>query len=61
MTEHYSMFLIAWMFLLLIGAWVLVNALIDVGARRVRRWVSRQWDEQASHLPGSFHRDRTPR
>lgn len=48
MTAHYSMLLIAWMFFLLIGSWVLVNALIDLGARRVRRWVADRWEIQAT-------------
>ncbi len=38
MTDHYSMIVVAWMFFLLIGMWVLVNALIDLGAKRVRKW-----------------------
>jgi hypothetical protein len=47
MTDHFSMILIAWMFFLLIAAWVLVNALIDLGARRVGRWVSDRWHTQS--------------
>lgn len=60
MTEHYSMVLVAWMFILLIGAWVLVNALIDLGARRFRRWVVTRWEAtpQFLRLTG---RQRTPR
>jgi hypothetical protein len=57
MTEHYSMVVVAWMFFILIGAWVLVNALIDIGARRFRRWVVTRWE----HTPHAFrlsHRDR---
>jgi hypothetical protein len=48
MTDHYSMFLIAWMFIVLIGAWVLVNALIDLGARRIRRWFSAKWGHESA-------------
>lgn len=39
MAEHYSVFLVAWLFILLIGGWLLINALIDLGARRVREWI----------------------
>jgi hypothetical protein len=60
MTEHYSMVLVAWMFFILIGAWVLVNALIDIGARRFRRWVVTRW-EATPHLPRFTQRHRTPR
>lgn len=38
MTDHLSMVLIGWFFFLLIGSWVLVNALIDLTARHIRRW-----------------------
>jgi hypothetical protein len=39
MTEHYNMLLVAWLFIVLIGGWLLVNALIDLGARRFREWL----------------------
>lgn len=58
MTDHYSMFLIAWMFFLLIGAWVLVNALIDLGARRVSRWVAERWHQQSHVVSRIASRDR---
>ncbi len=61
MTDHYSMFLVAWMFIVLIGAWVLVNALIDLGARRIRRWFSDRWGEQSSSLGRSSIRQRIHR
>lgn len=61
MTDHYSMFLIAWMFIILIGAWVLVNALIDLGARRIRRWFSEHWGEQHSAMERSSIRQRISR
>ncbi|MGI8475986.1 MAG: hypothetical protein ACR2OO_06420 [Thermomicrobiales bacterium] len=40
MAEHYGMLFVAWMFFVLIGGWLLINALIDVGAKHVRRWVA---------------------
>lgn len=58
MTDHYSMFLIAWMFFLLIGAWVLVNALIDLGVRRFSRWVAERWHEQSHVVTRIASRDR---
>lgn len=61
MTEHYSTVLVAWMFIVLIGAWVLVNALIDVGARRVRRWVADHWEAQSNQLGRLAGRYRAPR
>jgi hypothetical protein len=60
MTDHYSMVLVAWMFFLLIGAWVLVNALIDVGARRFRRWLVARW-EQSPQIVRLTGRHRPPR
>lgn len=53
MIDHYSTILIAWMFFLLIGAWVLINALIDLGARRLSRWMADRWHEQ-SHAVSRF-------
>jgi hypothetical protein len=61
MSDHYSMFLVAWMFIILIGAWVLVNALIDLGARRIRRWFSDRWGEQSTALSRSSFRERPGR
>ena len=58
MTDHFSMFLIAWMFFLLIGAWVLVNALIDLGARRLGRWVAERWHQQSHVVTRIASRDR---
>ena len=39
MGEHYDTLLVAWLFILLIGGWLLVNALVDLGARRLREWL----------------------
>ena len=39
MGEHYDTLLVAWLFILLIGGWLLVNALVDLGARRFRDWL----------------------
>jgi hypothetical protein len=52
------MFLIAWMFFLLIGAWVLVNAVIDLGVRRFSRWVAERWHEQSHVVTRIASRDR---
>jgi hypothetical protein len=38
MGENFSVALVAAFFLLLIGSWVLLNALIDLGARRLRQF-----------------------
>ena len=48
MAEHFNMLVIAWLFMVLIGGWLLVNALIDLGARRLREWLSGRW------APGRF-------
>jgi hypothetical protein len=40
MAENYSLMLVAWLFILLLGGCVLVNAIVDLGARELRRWVS---------------------
>jgi hypothetical protein len=61
MTDHYSTFLIAWMFIVLIGTWVLVNALIDLGAKRIRRWFSDRWAGQSTALSRSAIRHRFDR
>jgi hypothetical protein len=42
MGEHYDTLLVAWLFILLIGGWLLVNALVDLGARRFREWLARR-------------------
>ncbi|HEY7033268.1 MAG TPA: hypothetical protein VH482_18150 [Thermomicrobiales bacterium] len=39
MGEHYDTLLVAWLFILIIGGWLLVNALVDLGARRLREWL----------------------
>jgi hypothetical protein len=40
MAEDYSVMVIAWLFVLLLGGFVLVNAAVDLGAREFRRWLS---------------------
>jgi|GEM_PF-3184899 len=57
MTEHYSMIVVAWMFFLLIGMWVLVNALIDLGAKRVRKWFTERINSHHA-VPGRISIDR---
>lgn len=43
MAEQFNMLVIAWLFMVLIGGWLLVNALIDLGARRFRAWLGGHW------------------
>ena len=52
MAEHYNMLVIAWLFMILIGGWLLVNALIDLGARRIRRWLAERWSAPWSRWGG---------
>ncbi len=40
MGEHYDTLLVAWLFILLIGGWLLINALVDLGARWFREWLT---------------------
>ena len=72
MGEHYDTLLVAWLFILLIGGWLLVNALVDLGARRFRQWLiargleSRSRWSDRGETPGaptspSDRRDSTPR
>jgi hypothetical protein len=72
MGEHYDTLLVAWLFILLIGGWLLINALVDLGARRFREWligrgvVSRlRWlgrtEEANPPTTANEHRDTTPR
>jgi hypothetical protein len=49
MVDHLDLFLIGWLFFLMIGSWVLVNALIDLGARRLGRWLAERWSAP-SHI-----------
>lgn len=58
MTDHFSIALIAWMFFLLIAGWVLVNALIDLGARRVSRWFAERWHAQSETVHRFSNRGR---
>jgi hypothetical protein len=42
--EQFNPVVIALLFVLLIGGWLLANALVDVSARRFRHWVgARGW------------------
>ena len=61
MTDGLDLFIIGLLFVLLIGAWVLVNALIDVGSTRVRRWITDIWDEQGAAVQRITQRDRIGR
>jgi hypothetical protein len=72
MGEHYDTLLVAWLFILLIGGWLLVNALVDLGARWFRTWlagrgiISRaRWGDRAETPPSptgpSERRDSSPR
>lgn len=40
MTDQYNTVLMLWLLLLLIGCWLVANALLDLGARYVRRRIS---------------------
>jgi hypothetical protein len=46
--EEYNAFVVAIFFLLLIGSWLFVNALIDLAAKRFRTWVSARWHSDAN-------------
>lgn len=41
--EEYNAFVVALFFMMLIGCWIMVNALIDLAAKRFRIWVSDRW------------------
>jgi hypothetical protein len=45
--EEYNAFVVAIFFLLLIGSWLFVNALIDLAAKRFRTWVAGRWHSDA--------------
>jgi hypothetical protein len=47
--EDYNAFLIGFFFILLMGSWILANALIDLAAKRVRVWVVSRWDSHDRH------------
>ncbi len=40
MAENYSVLLVAWLFVLLLGGCVLINAMVDLMAYELRRWVA---------------------
>jgi hypothetical protein len=61
MTDRLDLFLIGWLFVLLIGSWVLVNALIDVSSNRVRRWFSDWWTAQGATVQRFTQRNRIGR
>jgi hypothetical protein len=42
MNEHYNTLLVAWIFIAIIGGWLLINALIDLAARQIRDWLGRR-------------------
>lgn len=52
MGEHYDTLLVAWLFILLIGGWLLVNALVDLGARRFREWLVGRESHSRAHASG---------
>jgi hypothetical protein len=58
MTEHLDLFWIGWLFVLLIGAWVLVNALIDMSSTLLRRWFTDWWAAQAPTVQRLTQRNR---
>lgn len=71
MGEHYDTLLVAWLFMVLIGGWLLVNALVDLGARWVREWLMERgivprarWGDRSETPPApagtSDRRDSTP-
>lgn len=43
MPEQFNALVIALLFTVLIGAWLLVNALVDLAARRCRLWLAAHW------------------
>ncbi|MGH2561513.1 MAG: hypothetical protein ACRDJH_20805 [Thermomicrobiales bacterium] len=51
MPEQFNALLIALLFTILIGSWLLVNALVDLAARRCRRWVAAHWSWFRSRWP----------
>ena len=61
MTDQLDLFLIGWLFFLLIGSWVLINALIDMSAKHVRRWFAVRWEAQARTAHRIAHRNRAGR
>jgi hypothetical protein len=61
MTDHLSIFMIGWFFFLLISVWVLVNALIDLTAKQVRRWFSEHWSTDSRSLQRLTNRHRIGR
>ncbi len=48
MSENLSFALIAWLFLLVLGACVLINAMVDIGARELCRWLAARWTSSHS-------------
>ena len=61
MTDHLNMVMIGWFFFLLIGAWVLVNALIDLTAKQVRRWFAEHWSAESQSVHRIVGRNRIGR
>jgi hypothetical protein len=61
MTDHLSMVMIGWFFFLLIGVWVLVNALIDLTSKQIRRWFSEHWSVDSRSFQRLTNRHRISR
>lgn len=61
MTDHFDMVMIGWFLFLLIGIWVLVNALIDLTAKQVRRWITERWRVDPQSVHGVAGRNRLGR
>jgi hypothetical protein len=41
--DGYNAFVVGLFFFLLISGWIIVNAVIDLAAKRVRIWVADRW------------------
>jgi hypothetical protein len=51
--EEYNALVVALFFMLLIGSWIIVNAVIDLAAKRFRMWVSDRRHGDAWHPPST--------
>jgi hypothetical protein len=49
MPEQFNILFIALLFAILIGSWLLANALVDLAARRFRLWLAAHWGWFAAH------------
>jgi hypothetical protein len=43
MPEQFNALVIALLFAILIGGWLLINALVDLAPRRFRLWLAAHW------------------